>query len=549
MSFSLLRPTTVEPIFCLNMDIPRGPTAPRPYELCQAMTRSIGRLGVDGAQNIWGVWRLYTKTKQDRVDLLTNGLSVRGVRVPVYDKNPKATNTGDPDDLREKIIIKDLPLSVDNKMIYDHLQTHPSIQLFTDVRYSRERNEDGHLTEYRNGDRYAYAKMPILPVIPQSIKIGGFSCRVSHPTQKEICKVCGQRGHKALTENCPAFDGELNHKPFRSETMVESNFYPCKITYMGIPYHSSEQAFQHNRALDLCFFDIAESIMAAADAREAKKQGDKIPKDIRDKWDEEKGYDLMLNIAKKKAEEVEEFSKSLIETNAVYVEATFDKYWGSGLSAEQAACTKPSYWPGKNVMGAVLIEVAQQLKSQQTATPFKDKLMQNINGEKDSDDESANEGPENEEQGIETDEHFFDVGTDNELSDIEYKSETNTEDEWDDVSDENLVEAAEESKESGEKEENPLDETLNTTVIEAENNIEEENQKQSKLNATSDGSMKETKPKKQETKKGRAAKKLQGKPVSTLDPYLEKKRKALSPTELHQPEKTLKPNPDNKDDT
>ena len=261
------------------------------------------------------------------------------------------TSTDDPNDLREKITIKDIPLSVDNALIEDYLQgNYPELDLVTDVRYSKERNEDGELTDYRNGDRHIYAKAPVLPILPEKVKIGDFSARVSHPTQRNTCRICHQQGHKAKSENCLAYDPDLNVKPFRSEEMVESNFYPCMLHIDGVEYHSSEQAFQHRRAIDVAYFDVAEKIMEAPDARIAKKEANKIPQEVRDEWDQTKGEKEMLMLIREKAKQVPVFYRSLIDSDTTYAEATLDKYW----ACEQAKCTKPEFWPGKNILGAML---------------------------------------------------------------------------------------------------------------------------------------------------------------------------------------------------
>ena len=376
--YSVLRPTSVEPLFCLNQNIPRGPAQPKPYEICQAMAKSIHKSNVDGAQNIWGVWRLYTKTKDARLQLLTKGFSVRGVSVPIYESNPRTTSLNDPDERTEKITVRDMPLSVDNKLIEDYLVTCPGLQLCSNVRYSKERNENGDLTDYRNGDRYIYAKHPINPILPEKAKIGDFTCRIFHPTQRDTCKICSKQGHKSFTEDCPAYDQHLNIKPFRSEQMVESNFFPCDLYYKGVDYHSSEQAFQHVRAINLHCFDIAENIMHTDNPRSAQKEGNKIPENIRKQWDTEHGQQEMLEIVREKASQVEEFKTSLLETNANYAEGTLDRFWGCGLLPEQVQSTKPEYWPGENVMGQIVQNVADELKMKNRQTPYRDRVVQMI---------------------------------------------------------------------------------------------------------------------------------------------------------------------------
>ena len=72
-----------------------------------------------GAQNIRGILRLYMETRESRTELLIKGLTLRHKRVTLFDKNPQSTRNNDPDTKMEKIIIKDLPLSMDNAEIGD----------------------------------------------------------------------------------------------------------------------------------------------------------------------------------------------------------------------------------------------------------------------------------------------------------------------------------------------------------------------------------------------------------------------------------------------
>ena len=39
-----------------------------------------------------------------------------------------------------------------------------------------------------------------------------------------------------------------------------------------------------------------------------------------------------------------------------------DKYWGIGTSADTVKAAEPSKWPGKNVMGKLLMELRAELK-------------------------------------------------------------------------------------------------------------------------------------------------------------------------------------------
>ena len=45
----------------------------------------------------------------------------------------------------------------------------------------------------------------------------------------------------------------------------------------------------------------------------------------------------------------------------ILAEATFDTFWGCGLTPENAASTHPDYWPGKNWLGSLLMKLRSDL--------------------------------------------------------------------------------------------------------------------------------------------------------------------------------------------
>ena len=57
-------------------------------EICQAAERTSGLESMDGAQRIRGLWRLYPKTEEARMTLVTSGLVLRGTTVIPGDTNP-----------------------------------------------------------------------------------------------------------------------------------------------------------------------------------------------------------------------------------------------------------------------------------------------------------------------------------------------------------------------------------------------------------------------------------------------------------------------------
>lgn len=55
------------------------------------------------------------------------------------------------------------------------------------------------------------------------------------------------------------------------------------------------------------------------------------------------------------------------------VEASpFDRKWGIGMDASNAAASDPSKWRGKNLLGKILTEVREELLASELAGQFED---------------------------------------------------------------------------------------------------------------------------------------------------------------------------------
>lgn len=352
------RETMFEPVFARQQDI-RGGRSVKPIDMCQAIASSINRNNVDGAQLIHGIWRLYLKSAEARVDLMTKGLFLNGIQVPLFDKNPRSTNNDDPNTRVEKIVIHDLPLSVDNDTILNYLKDQPQVTLTSEIRYSRERTQEGKLTTYRNGDRFVYAIHPINPPLPETEIIGPHRVRLYHQSQKDVCKVCGKVGHKINTPVCPAYDPSLKVEAFQSHYHIMSNMYPCDINAEGYTFKSAEHYYQWSKAVEYGRDDVAEKILFARHAGIAKGIASKeLPHT--EEWKEKK-LDVMRKVIQAKMTSHPAFWTALIESKSLHlVEATRDQYWGCGFTPEIARHTKPEYYTGSNMLGILLMDARDQ---------------------------------------------------------------------------------------------------------------------------------------------------------------------------------------------
>ncbi|XP_062579704.1 uncharacterized protein LOC134241694 [Saccostrea cucullata] len=105
----------------------------------------------------------------------------------------------------------------------------------------------------------------------------------------------------------------------------------------------------------------ADKIRAAESALEAKRIGNLIT--TSDTWISTQ-VEVMEEIITKKSEQVEDFRDSLENSpkNVVFAETTYDDFWATGLNLNQSKHSKPTAWPGKNVLGQILGRIATEIK-------------------------------------------------------------------------------------------------------------------------------------------------------------------------------------------
>ena len=351
---------SLKPVFCKHKDLCDRKDKIDPYEVCDAAAKAIGEDNVVGAQPIDNLWKIYARNAESRTSLLSKGISVRGRYVSLFDSNPNDININDylP---TEKIIFRDLPLEMDNAEIASYLATR-NIETTSDVKYGNVMLPTGKWSTYRNGDRYVYCRAPLHPVLPYVDYIGGYRCRISHQSQREICKSCRQLGHKWGDSVCPArLEPDSWHHSFRGYRNPLSNMFPCNIVYKGKRFKTVEHAFQWAKATALGEHNIAEYIRNSRHGGAAKGIADKnLSYDQSQEWSQSTdALNVMTELVDIKAKCSPRFFHELHGTkSANIVEATGDQYWACGIpNPKVAASTAKDYWQGNNILGAILMEL------------------------------------------------------------------------------------------------------------------------------------------------------------------------------------------------
>ena len=254
----------------------------------------------------------------------------------------------------------------------NYLKENTDVKLTSVLRYACERNEEGDLTKFRNGDRYIYAIWPIIPVLPSTANIAGRHCRIFHETQRDICKSCGVNGHKAGSDECEAFAGELKITSFRSYNNVLSNHFQCDIeTEPGVIFKSTEHAYLYEKAVNCGYPTLADKIKSAKHAGIAKALSKTISYDDSKQWESD-NVAYMENLIRLKAKQCDEFQQVLVHSEGIIAEATQDTFWGSGMTPEITECTDPGFWKGRNILGKIMMSLRDEILKDNPPEQIKD---------------------------------------------------------------------------------------------------------------------------------------------------------------------------------
>jgi ribA/ribD-fused uncharacterized protein len=366
---------SVEPLFIKDTDMPSQNIMH--IAIVRAISRHVSPQAIDGVQRISKLWRIYLKTTPARLQLLAKkSIVLSGKLVPIYEQNPFNTNQTSPEDRKDKLTIRGLPVSLSNEEVTKMLVSK-NIELASPVKFSYMRDEHGSLTFYRTGDRFVYCQPFDIP-LPRRQKVGIFGCEVIHHGKDGLlCKSCNTAGHKVGDRVCEARAEENSIYGFSGYQHPLSNHYPAPIKAFDLeePFKSIEHAFYWKMANEMDEQDLAEKIRKADHAGIVKNLSKKLPEEDRIEWEGD-NIEIMKDILREKARVCDEFKECLIENqNKILAESTYNKKWGTGLNKWLTEATKPTFWPGTNLLGMLLMELTEEIiASDSPAQPAEDAM-------------------------------------------------------------------------------------------------------------------------------------------------------------------------------
>jgi ribA/ribD-fused uncharacterized protein len=151
--------------------------------------------------------------------------------------------------------------------------------------------------------------------------------------------------------------------PALNEFKEFSNMHEAKIQVDGITFPTVEHYFQWSKAKMFGDAEIQTKILKTVSPKSVKSYGKKVKGFDEESWSAKKD-EVMRVAVKAKLMQHPDILKKLRDTGVRPI-AEADprgKYWGIGTSADTSKAKDVAKWPGKNVMGKILMELRTELK-------------------------------------------------------------------------------------------------------------------------------------------------------------------------------------------
>ena len=344
-------------IYIINSELPSQQGKLTGLNLCEIINDIVPGQPI-GSQHYNGVWTISLRSTKarDHLDALKY-IEYDNVRIELFANYPTSKPVPN-----EKIIFKDLPFWVKDQEILDFLGTKEGITVKSGVISARLRDRNNQLTQFYSGDRFVFVKGNFSPALHPTALIDYNTSRVWHKSQELMCRRCRHTGHVYTnTEACKAYCEDPDVITIRSPNYVLCNYFLCPMKIYETEFNSSEHAYQWRFLKFLGMDDLANEILDAQSAGDAKVIASRVPRHLHKDWHTIKTT-IMKEILHAKADYCSKFKDELLRSAGKrLVESTRDLFWSSGLSPRDSETTHKSYYPGMNQLGSVLEQVRSDL--------------------------------------------------------------------------------------------------------------------------------------------------------------------------------------------
>ena len=360
---------SVVPMYIKNGDLPNQAGKNTRLDLCQIVNQHVPGQAY-GAQLVHGVWSIWLNDPRARAYMIEKVkiIEVHGRKIDLHDIYPTSKSVPN-----EKVIFKDIPLSVDDNEIIEYLNSQPGITVKSGVIAARIRDNNNKLTPFYSGDRFVYVNGLFSPALNNTGMIDNNKCRIWHKSQERACVRCRLIDHNSSdTSKCGAYTEKLNILTIRSNQNVLCNFYQHPMRMFNTDFRSAEHCYQWRFMMYIGMEGHAQEILDAPTPAEAKDIASRIPRYLHKDWHHIK-LTVMREVLHAKGHYCPLFKSTLIESaGKLLVESTQDLFWASGLNPRLSSTTKPEFYPGKNQLGRVLSLVRNDFIKESLITALTD---------------------------------------------------------------------------------------------------------------------------------------------------------------------------------
>lgn len=142
------------------------------------------------------------------------------------------------------------------------------------------------------------------------------------------------------------------------------NGFDAKIVIDGITFPTMEHYYQWSKAKAFGDADAEKKILKTASAKSVKTYGKKVKNFEEEKWNEKKDEIMRIGLRAKFTQHPELRELLLSTKDRPIGEADpRDKYWGIGTGADTSKAKDPAKWPGKNMLGKILMELRDEFSA------------------------------------------------------------------------------------------------------------------------------------------------------------------------------------------
>lgn len=147
---------------------------------------------------------------------------------------------------------------------------------------------------------------------------------------------------------------------FAGESSYLSNFFPCSLRMGNKSFCSSEQAFQYTKCLICEREDASPYILQVEDPEVIKNMGSKIFTNA--EWESKKTDVMKCILLSKFGQNLELKAKLMATGTTPLYECTQSRFWGTGWTLDAPDWVKSSNFPGKNVLGKLLMDIRDNVE-------------------------------------------------------------------------------------------------------------------------------------------------------------------------------------------